>query len=390
MRLCIALFLLLAIGFAHADVYLLMDGSRHEGIAVENGDQVTITTFDGKVIKVAKKDIRGNIPEPKRNEYFTRLKQLKDTDAKGRVELAAFCQKNNLKQQATELLEAALKIEPANAEAGAALGYVLIDGKYRPAVDPELKIGTRPAPKMPEAPREIVQALQKRLEKTVIEPPPAVTSPDAAELVASARENPSAAMKLLIPPQFPGALQGVKPEIRTRAAWLAGMAQDRRAMDALVTASIYDPEETVRFAAAKALPMLEEPVAIRKLMDIALSPDNQHQPWVLRKVACAALRRYGSQEVIERLMKELSFELAGGNPRDPKNRMRGQGIGVASGNPLGVADTNLEYGVPDTDLYPVLSAVKEVTGKTFDKNEKDMKTWIAWWRADGQNFVFKD
>ena len=105
-------------------------------------------------------------------------------------------------------------------------------------------------------------------------------------------------------------------------------------------------------------------------MDIAVSADTTHHPWVLRKVACAALRRYGSQEVIERLMKELSFELAGGNPLDPKNRMRGKGTGLATDNPLGVQDVLPAYGVPDTDLYPVLSATKEITGKSFDANEK--------------------
>ena len=113
-------------------------------------------------------------------------------------------------------------------------------------------------------------------------------------------------------------------------------------------------------------------------------------PSPISRGACQALRRYGSQEAIERVMKSLSFELAGGSPRDPKNKLRGKGQGLASDNPLGIWDNNLEYGVPETELYPVLSAAKEITGKSFDKNDKDMKTWIDWWRTEGQNFVFKD
>ena len=390
MRHCISILLVMAGLGARADVFLLADGSRYEGVSVENGDQVTISTYDGKTINVAKKDIRGNIPEPKRNDYFKRFKLLKDNDAQGRVELAAFCQKSNLKHEAQELLEAALKIDPENADAGKALGYALTDGKWRPAVDSDVQISVRPQPKTPEASRDQVTALQKQLEKTPVDGQPNA-SPDVAELVATARANTSAVAKLLIPPQFPGALPGIKPDVRTRAAWLAGLAQDRRLMESLITACVYDPDEGVRFAAAKALPMLDEPVGLRKLMDLAISGDNARHPWVVRKIACVALRRYGSQEVIERLMKELSFELAGGNPMDPKNRLRGKGVGLGSDNPLGVQDNILPaYGVPDTDLYPVLSAVKEVTGKTFDSNEKDMKTWIAWWKVDGTKFVFKD
>ena len=79
-----------------------------------------------------------------------------------------------------------------------------------------------------------------------------------------ARAFPGVVAKFLVPPQFPGAIEHLKADVRTRAAWLAGLTQDRRVMDALITASIYDPDEHVRFAAAKSLPMLEEPVALRK------------------------------------------------------------------------------------------------------------------------------
>ncbi|HLX64645.1 MAG TPA: HEAT repeat domain-containing protein [Planctomycetota bacterium] len=378
---------------ARADVFLLADGSRVEGISTENGDQVTITTYDGKTVNVAKKDIRGTISEPKRNEYFARLKKLKDNDAAGRVELAQFCLKNNLKKEAQALCEAALKIEPANEAAGKALGYEFANGKWQPAVDNNIQIGVRPPPKVvePPPPKDQVEALIRVLEKTPVDagnPPP---SPDIPAIVAKARENPGPLIKLLIPPQWPNAQPRSKTEVRTRAAWLAGLTQDRRLMQPLVDASIYDPEESVRFAAAKALPMLEEPVALRKLTDIAFSSDNQHFPWPVRKIAAQALRRYGSQEVIERMMKSLSFELAGGNPRDPKNHLRGKGTGLASDNPVGIWDNDkYAYGAPDTDLYPVMSAAKEITGQSFDKKDKDMKTWFDWWAKDGQNFVFKD
>lgn len=388
----LAMTAILALPFtAHADVFLLADGSRLEGIAIESGDHVTISTFDGRTVQISKKDIRASSSEPARNEYFTRLKKLSATDADGRVALAEFCQKNKLTKEADALLHDALKINPAHEGAGKALGYEFVSGKWQQAEDPNFSIGTRPPPKHIEATSDQAQALLKKLAGLKVDQKaPKSQSAEVAALVGECAENPAALNKLLLPPQFPGALARIPGEIRTRAAIVAGMTQDRRTMQALCDAAVYDPEEPVRFAAAKALPLLEEPVAIRKLMDIAISGDPRHS-WALRKSACIALRRYGSQEVLERLFKELSFELAGGNQRDPKNKMRGKGIGVGSDNPLGVQDvTPPDYGAPDTDLYPVLSAVKEVTGQSFDIKDKDMKTWIAWWKKDGPTFQFKD
>lgn len=375
-----------------ADVFLLADGSRVEGVSSENGEQVTIAAFDGRTIHVSKKEIRASTSEPKRNAYFTRLKKLGEKDADGRVELALFCRKNKLTREADELLHDALKIDPANTIAGRELGYELIEGKWRPAEDPNFQIGVRPQPKKMEASSEQAQALLKRIAALKLDAKQLLAqAPEAAELISDCRDDPAALIRLMLPPQFPGGLSKVSVEVRARGAALAGLTQDRRLMQALMDAAVYDPEEAVRFSAAKALPQLEEPVAIRRLMDLAISTDSQKHPWVLRKSACIALRRYGSQEILERLLKELSFELAGGNQRDSKNRLRGKGTGIGTDNPLGVQDAiQPDYGAPETELYPVLSAVKEITGQTFDKNEKDMKTWIAWWKADGGKFEFKD
>jgi hypothetical protein len=47
-----------------------------------------------------------------------------------------------------------------------------------------------------------------------------------------------------------------------------------------------DPDDRVRLVAAKALPGLEEPVALRKLVDVAISGRN---PWPVRRAACAGI-----------------------------------------------------------------------------------------------------
>jgi hypothetical protein len=144
----------------------------------------------------------------------------------------------------------------------------------------------------------------------------------------------------------------------------------------------------VRLAAADALVMLEEPVALRKLVDLAVMPDYSRFPWAVRKNACHAIIRYGSKDAVERLLRELSYELAAGNQLDPKNRLRGAPSGLGTDNPMMLPDGPPDLHLSEQDLYPVLCALKEVTGKTFDLGEKDMKTWMEWWKKDGANFKF--
>jgi len=136
--------------------------------------------------------------------------------------------------------------------------------------------------------------------------------------------------------------------------------------------------------------MLEEPVGMRKLVDIAISHDFQHCPWQIRKCACQAIKRYGDKEAVDRIMSELSFELAGGNPLDVHNRLRGVPKGIGTDNPLGVPDAPPITNLSEQDLYPCLYAMKEVTGQSFSKGEKDVKIWLAWWNESKEKFAFKE
>lgn len=257
----------------------------------------------------------------------------------------------------------------------------------------ELRIGTRAGPR--EVTAEDLQALVKRLV------PPAVKGAarkaageweksEAATFTAEARENPELFSRLLIPPGYPRAVPRAETEVRRRAAVILGLSRDRRALQALLDSAVYDPEDTVRLAAAKALRLLDEPVAMRKLVDLAIAADRSKYPWAARKSACVALKRYGDAAAVERLLKELSFELAGGNALDPKNRMRGLASGIGTENPLALPDAPPDLRLSEQDMYPVLSALKEVTGMSFDKGEKDMKTWLGWWKKEGVKFGFKE
>jgi hypothetical protein len=46
--------------------------------------------------------------------------------------------------------------------------------------------------------------------------------------------------------------------------------------------------------------------------------------------------------------------------------------------------------LPEPDLYPVLAALKEVTGLSFDRMDKDVRTWQRWWQKEGAKFVFPE
>lgn len=215
-------------------------------------------------------------------------------------------------------------------------------------------------------------------------------SPEAAKLAGEVRNRPEPYMRMIIPPGAPNSVPRATDELRTRAAWILGLSTDRRALPYLVNAAVYDSCEFTRYAAAKALVMLEEPVAMRKLVDIAVSHDFQHCPWLIRKTACLALKRYGDKEAIDRLISEVSFELAGGNALDVHNRLRGVPKGIGTDNPLGVPDAPPITNLSEQDLYPALSAVKEVTGQTFSKGEKDVKTWLSWWNDSKDKFALKE
>jgi hypothetical protein len=196
------------------------------------------------------------------------------------------------------------------------------------------------------------------------------------------------ATQLLIPAGYPNSSPKAVPLVRQRVARALGETKDRRALNNLVSAAVYDPDPGVRLLAAAALPKLEEPIALRKLTDLAIARDHQKYPWPVRKSACAALRTYGDKEIMERILRELSYELAGGNVLDPKNRPRGVASGLGTENPLMLREDAPDLKLAEYDLYPVLAALKEITGHSFAERDKDLREWQKWWREKEATFQF--
>lgn len=255
----------------------------------------------------------------------------------------------------------------------------------------DLRIGVNPkAPGPREISVEEFQAAIKRLMEAPAGKGDAAwdKSADAALFAKQVYANVELYTRLLIPPGYPRAVSKSDKAVRSRAAVVLGLSRDLRAVQPLVDSAVYDPEDSVRLVSAKALKAMEEPVALRKLVDVAIAKDFQKYPWLVRKSACKALRRYGDPAAIERIMRELSYELAGGNQFDPKNQIRGVPAGIGTENPLGAPTGPPNIQLSEQDMYPALSALKELTGVGFSKNEKDFKTWQAWWGKEAAKFKF--
>jgi hypothetical protein len=254
----------------------------------------------------------------------------------------------------------------------------------------DLEIGTRQSGgKAPEPTPEQFQALLRKLTA----PAPVKTAwekSDAAQsLVSNAKAEPELFFRVMIPPKFPRAVANAGTEVRAHAAAVLGQTRDRRMLQALINSAVYDPECAVRDAAADALVRLEEPIALRKLVDIAISADYQKYPWPVRKSACQAIKRYGDKEAVERMLREFTYEVAAGSPLDSKNKIRGHIRGIGTDDPMALPSAPPDLHLSEQDLYPALSALKEVTGKSFNTGEKDVKTWAAWWKKESDKFEFK-
>jgi hypothetical protein len=257
------------------------------------------------------------------------------------------------------------------------------------AAEQDVRIGARSdtAPKesaSKEPTYEQLQGLVKRLSAgAAADKTPWEKSELPQTFVEEARANPELFSRLLIPPGYPKAVSRADAPLRARAARVLALAADYRNIQALVNCSVYDPEEKVRAAAADALVQMNEPVAMRKLVDLAIAPEYVKYPWAVRKNACQALKGFSRKEVAERLLRELSYELAGGNPLDSKNKPRGVAQGIGTDNPLMMPNDPVTVKLKDEDAYPVMSALKEITGAALKMNEKDMKSWREWWKTEG-------
>lgn len=383
-------------GLAYADTFILKDNREIVGVAAEEGDVLVITTREGRVLRVPKAEVVGRQAHSAvMNAYLAKAARLRLDDAAGHYALGLAARKDKLEDEARYEYNLALEADPFHEGAGKALGYAQdAAGRWvaQAESNPAAAEGQAPAHPKPDAAtlRKEAQELAKRMAKLEISPGSAFEdNADAKALVALAAEKPEVFVRVMRAPGLPDSGEVKDGAVRARAAEILGRAGDRRAMQGLLESCFTDPDVRVREAAAKALPKLEEPVALRRLVDVAVSPS---RPWATtRKLACIAIMCYGDKDGVRQLLDAVSFELAGGNPKDPKNPLRKPASGLGTDDPMGLSvDEPSHLGKRDeTALYPALTALKYVTGASFDSGEYDYKTWKIWWQGAKEKFEFK-
>ena len=126
-------FLLLAVPAA-ADVVVLRGGGEVRGEVVERRpDAVVLEVGPGRLtlpLSRVERIVTGSSPL---SEYRARAAALSPLDARGWLSLGHWAASRSLLTQARESYERVLALDPANAEAHAGLGHVLVGGRWLPA-----------------------------------------------------------------------------------------------------------------------------------------------------------------------------------------------------------------------------------------------------------------
>jgi len=118
-----------------ADTIYLEDGKKIEGTAVEEGDNVKITTKMGVItvpkakVKKIEKDDAGTGGD-KASVYKEKAAALKDNDAEGHYQLGLWCKKGGLRKEAQAEFEKTIAINADHAGARDELGFVKVDGNW--------------------------------------------------------------------------------------------------------------------------------------------------------------------------------------------------------------------------------------------------------------------
>ncbi len=125
-----ALWLCLLATPAFADVLVLKDGQRFEGVVQERGEEVALTLDYGTITFEASEVARIERSDGPLAQLLAQWAQLGDNDVPGRVRLAEVATAAGLEHQARRLHQEILALQPNRIESRKALGQVLHEGRW--------------------------------------------------------------------------------------------------------------------------------------------------------------------------------------------------------------------------------------------------------------------
>ncbi len=243
-----------------ADTIIMKDGRKLEGKIIKVTEEEIEIQLKYGAMKVSRSRIKEIIRgKTKKDEYEEKLAKIDKTDKTQLLELAKWCAENGLDSQRMKLLRDVLKLDPANDEAGKALGYEKKEGKWaKPAVEP--RPPGKKTPKSAPARKEKEKPLDAEPGVPVYDPDDA----DAKELrqkseqelwqvLAEAQKNWKPASVYLVTAIFLRQKKINTPKVWLKASWALG--------------EMGDYKESIRCAnkAYKIAPEPEKPAVLREL-----------------------------------------------------------------------------------------------------------------------------
>lgn len=116
---------------ALADVVVTTSGGRITGKVIHEDDAcVKVKTDKGVVVTIRRDEVESVSKERPEDVFARKLAKIAADDAKGFLKLAEWCESERLPAQARECWERAIKADPDEETARAALGYRRVGGKW--------------------------------------------------------------------------------------------------------------------------------------------------------------------------------------------------------------------------------------------------------------------
>lgn len=259
---------------ARADEIHLNDGGILVGRVEERGNEVLISR-DGNTMRIPRemvvRIVYGPLPE---DLYAEKRSELAGGNLQEHLDLARWCVRQRLKEQAREQYGEVLELDPDNAEARQALGYVrLEDGRWVAEEEAAASAGLVKHRGKWTTPAERDAAVAEQAEAERAREAARKVRRALNDLSGRDKERSAAAAETLRGIDWKDKLEIFVGELGTAVtavrrylcAELAGCGAPDRAIPGLVRAWLYDRDPEVRAAARASVAALQAP-------EIALSP----------------------------------------------------------------------------------------------------------------------